>query len=247
MKTLYNLTYEGVQYISTVEPDRLPEDDYSFVEITYDENLVISVKGIYYFNGKKDDMILSDLEIFHHFNKIKKFDNDLKFIGAPEPEDKNNKIFILFVCSYLIYFSFMKIPFELSLDLLDNNAFSYVSSFKPNNSLETAWISQVNFLHKNFSYLFPSIFSFENIEIFDISNENMEEIEKDVFIEKYVKKIAKKYVKDYAKGYIKEYISKKTLEIDKASKLAIEKINQEAFEISKEAKEFKRRLLLDIK
>ena len=304
MKTLYNLTYDSQQYVSTIAPNNLPEDEYSFIEITYDEEFIRSVRAVYSFNDKKDEVILSDLDIFHYFNKIKKVNVDVEFMGVSEVEDKEIKFFILSLCSYLSYFSFMNLPYELSLDLLDNKAFSCFIKLDYTNELEKSWVIQVQDFQKSYSYLFPSKFNkeiiieneyilepeislVENIdEDTDEINENIIEIE-DVVIENIddvievveedvieirneedvINKVneerqisndeIKKIVKEYIKGYMKEYIAKKAEYINKISEVSIqrienslksslERIDRETEQISKEIKEFKRRLMSDM-
>src|SRR5665647_961908 len=180
VKKLYNLTYEGKQYISTIAPTNYPPDNYSFVEITYDNSIVISVKSNYILNGKKEDIILSDLDFFKYLKEIKhikplkeaertKEAEDTEFMGLEkQPENKTELIFILSVCSYLVYFHFMNLPCELSLDLLDNNAIKFfLSSAKMSNPLFEAWNLQVDTFAKSFSYLFPSKFSLQKEEILE--------------------------------------------------------------------------------
>src|SRR5665647_1321174 len=109
VKKLYNLTYEGKQYISTIAPTNYPVDNYSFVEITYDNSIVISVKSNYILNGKKEDIILSDLDFFKYLKEAKdtkeaERTKDTEFMGLEkQPENKTELIFILSVCSYLVY------------------------------------------------------------------------------------------------------------------------------------------------
>lgn len=207
---LYNLTYNDQQFISTLPPDRLPEDNYSMIEIEYDKTA--KVKGTY----KGEEIILENLDIASYVNKLKDFKSDLEFIGDDNAnkEDKNVKIFILSLCSYLIYFDFMEN--KSSIDLLDNEAFKHFLSLSPSNDVEKSWQKQISVFYNTFSYIFPS---------------------------KWKSDIFKKDLEIYIKDYVKGYINRKLIQIDKATDDAIERINQEADEISNEMKTFRKKLL----
>ena len=239
---LYNLTYEGKQYVSTIEPIKLPEDNYSFVEISYDEKLIISVKAVYVIDGKKEDIILSDLDFLHYLKDIDNKTDDTVFIGVEEqPKNKNELFFIISVCSYLVYFHFMKFDYELSLDLLDTNAIEYFVSEKFTDVVQEAWKIQVSEFYKRYRYLFPSLYKIKGL-IEDTKT--------------YKKKEKGKLNKNNDHGnknhkdIIKKYTKKKLAEIDvvieKATELAIQRINKEVEELIKEVKEFKKKMLTDI-
>ena len=91
---LFNLTYEKQQFVSSVAPTFLPEDNFSFIEIEYENDMITSIKGIYIEKGERKECILSDIDISSY--KIpKKIEFDLEFIKDEETKDKIKKIFIL--------------------------------------------------------------------------------------------------------------------------------------------------------
>ena len=231
MKKLFNLTHNGHQYISTLSPSTLPEKDFSFVEISYINDIVTSVSGSFDIDGESDQIVLSDLDLSQYLKKLEELDlNHLKihFIGKKEDEeneehkdDINKKFFILSLCSYLIYFYFMKFPEELSLDLLDNSMFSYLTSFSPINELEREWIKQVAIFHRTFSKLFKNI----------SSNSNQS------------KTSSKVEITEDQKKYIANFIN---YELKYAVKKAVDRINSEADQISEEIREYKKKSMRDV-
>lgn len=281
--TLFNLTYEGKQYVSTISPSRLPTDNYSFVEIVYDDKMVIHVRGTYVFEGKKEEIILSDLDFFSYLKKLKSLkedtedtknqeDNEIEFMGVEQPENKEELIFILSVCSYLVYFHFLNLPYDLSLDLLDNNAIKlFISNLDSKNSLNIvseAWNTQVITFGKRYFYLFHSKYlssssmSSMNLKTTKPLPEPPVESEKEKDIgegnikEKDIQEVKALIHEEVSSSEIKEATNKKEIEryikktvkkyIEKETKAAIQKIEKEAQEIAKEIKEYKKRFLLDI-
>lgn len=249
---LYNLTYEGKQYVSTIEPIKLPEDNYSFVEISYDEKLVTSVKAVYVIDGKKEDIILSDLDFLHYLRDLEGNINDVEFVGVVEqPKNKNELFLIINVCSYLVYFHFMKFDYELSLDLLDTKAIEYFISEKFTDVIQEAWKTQVSDFYKKYHYLFPSLYKIEDITSSNDNISQKERKEETKSRNKNHKKEKREIVnKSVYKDNIKKYTKKKLAEIDvvieKATELAIQRINKEVEELIKEVKEFKKKMLIDI-
>ena len=79
MKTLYNLTYDEEFYVSTLHPDRLPEDDFSLIEIEYNDETVRSIKGLYCYDGKQESLVLTDLEIMGYLKNLKDFECEIEF------------------------------------------------------------------------------------------------------------------------------------------------------------------------
>jgi len=164
---LFNLTYENENYVSSIAPTTLPEDNYCLVEITYDIDKIeiTSIKGIYVNEGKEKECILSDLNISEYILNLNKFleediDKDkinLNFVEIVQDENERiKKIFIILLSSYLIYFNFLEFPFTISLDLLSNKMFSYFTSFNPTNLNEKSFFKQVSLLHRFFSTIFNS-------------------------------------------------------------------------------------------
>ena len=204
---LYNLTYDGDNYVSSKPPTSLPEQDYSFIEINYSDKHIKSVKGSMNLEIEKE-CILSDLDISEYMNKLdlllKREDIDkdkiqLNFVENLEDEDiRIKKIFLILLSSYLIYFNFLEFPFSISLELLDNRMFKYFTDFAPTNALEKSFVKQVSLLHRYFSTIFED--KKENTDNFQDIN-----------------------------------------------KLIKEKIDDEVKELSKDIKEFKKRLLADLK
>lgn len=281
--TLFNLTYEGKQYVSTIAPSRLPTDNYSFVEIVYDDKMVIHVRGSYVFDGKKEEIILSDLDFFFYLKKLNstedtkdREDNEIEFMGVEQPENKEELIFILSVCSYLVYFHFSNLPYDLSLDLLDNNAiklFTLNDSKNNLNIVSEAWNTQVITFGKRYFYLFHSKYlsssSMSSMDFKttkplpeppeeDIKKEDVkeEDIEEGNIKEKDIQEVKALIHEEVSSSEIKEATNKKEIEryikktvkkyIEKETKAAIQKIEKEAQEIAKEIKEYKKRFLLDI-
>ncbi len=207
---MYNLTIEGKSYVSCFPPEHLPEENFSFVEIEFSEKL--EIKGKYNFNGKTKESILSNIDIEFLLTKLNFFlqrkDIDLTKIRLNfvenEVKDEVNKIFIILLSSYLIYFDFLELPFYISLDLLKNKMLRYFTNFSPRNIIEESWLEQVSNLHRWFSLIFED----------DINNNN-----KQIDI--------KQIEKEVNKGIIK--------------------INKEVDILVKEVKQFKKRMLSDMK
>lgn len=266
MKTLYNLTYDEEFYVSTLHPDRLPEDDFSLIEIEYNDETVRSIKGLYCYDGKQESLVLTDLEIMGYLKNLKDFECEIEFQGDPDIENKKEKVFIVLVCSYLIYIAFIKD--DLSLELLNRETFKEFVTCSRKNEIVGSWISQVSYLDRNYGYLFPDEKKDDEIidedvnericEINDVNEVNevneidenkteKELIHENKNLEEIITELAKKHVKEYAKiyvrGFMKEYFDKK---VEEAVNEGIKKINAEADSISKEVKEFKRKLLKDI-
>ena len=267
---LFNLTFDKIQYVSSISPEFLPDDNYSFIEIEYNDEIVTSIKGTYIYDSIKKECILSDIDISLYLMKllkVKEISYDLEFIKDPEcPKyTKITKIFILSLCSYLVYFDFKEIPFELSLEILDNNMFKYFLSYElnsNNNDVELSWNEQVKQFSNSFTTVFPIIFDFEttmiekddveSLEIKEdiiIQNKVVEEEQEDIIekqeIESKEQEIEQKeHIKLLIKKYVKKYVD---VYFDKKSQELFEKLNKEADEISKEMKEFKKRLFKDLK
>lgn len=245
-QTLYNLTFNDQYYVSTVHPDRLPKEDFSFVEIEYNNEIVTSIKGIYCYDDEQDSIILNDIEIMNYLKKIRKEECEIEFQGGDDVEDKNLKLFVILICSYLCYIHFMKWEVELSLDLLDREAMKQYLEVPTSNEIDNCWKQQVKYLNEKFSYVIAS--SKINEEKEDIIEK--EEISEEKLVSELAKKYVKEYAKDYVRGYMKEYFAKKieeiTKEIKESEKDALVNINNEADSIAKEIKEFKRKLLRDV-
>ena len=180
---LYNLIYEDKYFVSCIAPSKLPEKNFCYVEIIFDEKAgnITSVTGVLQnekedaedeneeneeeknTNGRKES-VLSDLDVSPYIAKLKVFlkredvDKDkihLNFVENVENEDERIlKIFIILISSYLIYFNFMQFPYVISLDLLDNERFQYFTSFSSTNVIEEIFINQVSLLHRFFSDIF---------------------------------------------------------------------------------------------
>ena len=180
---LYNLIYENKYFVSCMAPSKLPEKNFCYVEIVFDEKKgnITSVTGVLQndtgreredeveneeeknINGRKES-VLSDLDVSGYIAKLKEFlkredvDKDkihLNFVENIEDEDERIlKIFIILVSSYLIYFNFMQFPYVISLDLLDNERFQYFTSFSSTNVIEENFINLVALLHRFFSPIF---------------------------------------------------------------------------------------------
>ena len=181
---LYNLIYEDKYFVSCIAPSKLPEKNFCYVEIIFDEKAgnITSVTGVLQ-NEKEDEVeneendeekntngrkesVLSDLDVSPYIAKLKVFlkredvDKDkihLNFVETIENEDERIlKIFIILVSSYLIYFNFMQFPYVISLDLLNNERFQYFTAFSSTNMIEEIFIRHVSLLHKFFSEVFEN-------------------------------------------------------------------------------------------
>ena len=180
---LYNLIYEDKYFVSCIAPSKLPEKNFCYVEIVFDEKKgnITSVTGVLQndtgreredeveneeeknINGRKES-VLSDLDVSPYITKLKEFlkredvDKDkihLNFVETIENEDERIlKIFIILISSYLIYFNFMQFPYVISLDLLNNERFQYFTAFSSTNVIEEIFINQVSLLHRFFSDIF---------------------------------------------------------------------------------------------
>jgi hypothetical protein len=205
---LYNLTHEGKQYVSSYKPTHLPEEDFSYIEITYNEEKIEKIIGIYNFDGYETESILQDIDIKTYLDKLgKKTIPDKISLNFVENEENSNlKIFIISLSSYLIYFDFLDLPFETSFDLFNNEMIRYFINMSPNNFIEKSWIEQVKYFYKCFFFILE------------------DEVENT----------------DTNKNYIDEYI-------DESINKGIEKINEEVFRLVKEVKEFKKKMLSDMK
>ena len=177
---LYNLIYKDKYFVSCITPSKLPDKNFCYVEIVFDEkrNNIMSVTGILQEedgedeNGgqNKKESVLSDLDISPYITELNEFlkredvDKDkihLNFVENVENEEERIlKIFIILISSYLIYFNFMQFPYVISLDLLNNERFQYFTAFSSTNQLEEIFIEQVSMLHRFFS----DIFSIEKVE-----------------------------------------------------------------------------------
>ena len=183
---LYNLIYEDKYFVSCIAPSKLPDKNFCYVEIIFDEKAgnITSVTGVLQndagedekedeendeeknTNGRKES-VLSDLDVSPYIAKLKVFlkredvDKDkihLNFVENVENEDDRIlKIFIILVSSYLIYFNFMQFPYVISLDLLNNERFQYFTAFSSTNVIEENFINQVSLLHRFFSDIFTDI------------------------------------------------------------------------------------------
>ena len=170
---LYNLIYEDKYFVSCIAPSKLPDKNFCYVEIVFDEKAgnIESVTGI--LQGEKEEgqeeenrkeSVLSDLDISLHIAKLKEFlkredvDKDkihLNFVETIENEEERIlKIFVILVSSYLIYFNFMQFPYVISLDLLNNEKFQYFTAFSSTNQTEEIFITLVALLHRFFSDIF---------------------------------------------------------------------------------------------
>ena len=167
---LYNLIYEDKYFVSCIAPSKLPDKNFCYVEIVFDEkrNNIMSVTGILQEedgeneNGaqSKKESVLSDLDISPYIIKLKEFlkredvDKDkihLNFVETIENEEERIlKIFVILVSSYLIYFNFMQFPYVISLDLLNNEKFQYFTAFSSTNQMEEIFINLVALLHRFF-------------------------------------------------------------------------------------------------
>lgn len=176
MLKLYNLIYEDKYFVSCIAPSKLPEENFCYIEIIFDEkpSNIVSVTGILQegTNGEEEEedeinrkeSVLSDLDVSIYVKKLKEFlkredvDKDkihLNFVENVENEDERIlKIFIILLSSYLIYFNFMQFPYVISLDLLNNERFQYFTSFSSVNIIEEIFISHVSLLHKFFGAIF---------------------------------------------------------------------------------------------
>ena len=253
---LFNLTFQYKQFVSTLPPTFLPDNDFSFVEITYNERTITSVKAIYNFsdaisNNISKECVLSDIDISKYLNNIKPLKNiNLEFEGVKtDIENPTQKMFILSLCSYLVYTYFIEMPYETSLDLLDSEMFHIFTSHKPKNAVEKSWISQSSTFYNNFSYLFSNRDVKKDREEKEKESEESEESEKqdkrNPFQYEEIKEEEKEGNKeDYEiEMLVKKYLKK---HIDEYSQKAIEKIEKEAYEISREVKDFKRKFLKDV-
>ena len=170
---LYNLIYEDKYFVSCITPSKLPDKNFCYVEIVFDEkkNNIASVTGILQEDGEdenggqnKKESVLSDLNISPYIIKLKDFlnredvDKDkihLNFVENVENEEERIlKIFVILVSSYLIYFNFMQFPYVISLDLLNNEKFQYFTAFSSTNQMEEIFINLVALLHRFFSDIF---------------------------------------------------------------------------------------------
>ena len=76
---LFHLTQENQYKSSEHAPARLPENNYSYIEITYSASydLILSVKGKYIYDTDENsntvvrECILSDIPITEYINKVK--------------------------------------------------------------------------------------------------------------------------------------------------------------------------------
>ena len=174
---LYNLIYEDKYFVSCIAPSKLPDKNFCYVEIVFDEKAgnIESVTGI--LQGEKEEeqegdenlqnrkeSVLSDLDISLYIAKLKEFlkredvDKDkihLNFVETIENEEERIlKIFVILVSSYLLYFNFMQFPYVISLDLLNNEKFQYFTAFSSTNQTEEIFINLVALLHRFFSDIF---------------------------------------------------------------------------------------------
>ena len=175
---LYNLIYEDKYFVSCIAPSKLPDKNFCYVEIVFDEKAgnISSVTGILQGEKEQDgqegdenlqnrkESVLSDLDISLYIVKLKEFlkrehvDKDkihLNFVETIENEEERIlKIFVILVSSYLIYFNFMQFPYVISLDLLNNEKFQYFTAFSSTNQTEEIFINLVALLHRFFSDIF---------------------------------------------------------------------------------------------
>ena len=167
---LYNLTYKDDHFVSQLIPNSLPDNFYCYVEIFYDpvKKNINSVKGILAIKEKEDEQeqecVISDLDVKNYIEKLETFckrtDIDLDKIHLPFVENIENnddrvlKIFIILLSSYLIYFNFLKFPYQISKNLINNDALKRFTEFSYTNTLEKSFISQVSLFHRYFSEIF---------------------------------------------------------------------------------------------
>ena len=181
---LYNLIYEDKYFVSCIAPSKLPDKNFCYIEIVFDEKAgnITSVIGVlqhdsdYTGEDEKDEQekeerivdrkesVLSDLDVSPYIVKLKEFlkredvDKDkihLNFVENVENEDERIlKIFIILISSYLMYFNFMQFPYVISLDLLNNERIQFFTAFSSTNVIEEIFINQVSLLHRFFSDIF---------------------------------------------------------------------------------------------
>ena len=70
---LFNLTHEENNYVSGKAPNSLPEENFAFVEIHYTDNHINSIKGSMNLDNLNKECILSDLDISIYMNKLEDF------------------------------------------------------------------------------------------------------------------------------------------------------------------------------
>tara|TARA_R110002153_G_scaffold101574_1_gene237792 strand:+ start:133 stop:825 length:693 start_codon:yes stop_codon:yes gene_type:complete len=188
MLHFYNLTHENEYYASCLEPSSLPETNYTFVEITYhlEKEKILSVKGIRNIEGLEKECILSGIDLSIYMEKLNIFltqdiDQDKIHLNFVETDTENRiqKIFIILLASYLIYFNFLEFPFNISTDLLSNKMLKYFTEFTPLKTNETSYMEQVSLFHRYFSTLFENTETETNADL-NMVNNKIEEMKKDL-------------------------------------------------------------------
>tara|TARA_R110001599_G_scaffold96905_3_gene250214 strand:- start:938 stop:1666 length:729 start_codon:yes stop_codon:yes gene_type:complete len=200
MNHFYNLTHENEYYASCLEPSSLPETNYTFVEITYhlEKEKILSVKGIRNIEGLEKECILSGIDLSIYMEKLNIFltqdiDRDKIHLNFVETDTENRiqKIFIILLASYLIYFNFLEFPFNISTDLLSNKMLKYFTEFTPLKTNETSYMEQVSLFHRYFSTLFENTETETNADLnmvndtktnidLNMVNNKIEEMKKDL-------------------------------------------------------------------
>jgi len=191
---LFNLTYKDEQFVSCLSPTYLPDKNFSFIEIVYSKNKIDEIKGTYIFENEKKECIFSDLNIEFLLIKLKDFiereDVDLEKINLKfienDVKDRILKIFIVLLSSYLIYFEFLDIPFQISVDLLNDKNIKNFLTFSGKNSIEKNWLNQISNLDRWFSSIFEN--NNEKDEKDEKDEKNKIDVEKEKEIEKATEK-----------------------------------------------------------
>ena len=253
---LYNLTYNGKQYVSESPPAVFPSSTYSFIEIKYNDEKIESVTGTY-FNKEKICVSLKNLHIetiaatsiSDYIDSLSDATQENIMSKINFVEDVDNRLyksFIVGLSSILIYFYFMttdkrneifdiafEFPFPIHIKLLDNNVFNYLNYVTSllvevnSVSLGRFWAKQINDFFNDFGKVMKSEYHVDT---------------------ELITAIAHSSVKGYAK-FVKDEISKAVAILNMAENAANEsmkKIDEDVDEIHREVKEYKKRLFEDL-
>lgn len=227
METVCCLSYGEEHYVSTRRPDTLPPDRYSLIEIEYDSSLVTAVRAEYYFGDVKETLLLADLPIVDYLKRIQDTTCEVTFQGVDQPEDRAYRLCLLYMCSYLCYYNFVTSK-QPSLDLLDCGKIQTFLELPVKSELETGWKKQVDYLLKQYGYLFETV-----ADVPEHSEYLCDPVEDNIH------KIVNKYLENNLEKTIEKVFKK---HLDKSLK----QIDEEASAIGKQMRDFKKKLLSEL-